>query len=69
MKILKVTVDRLEGNYLILELPDKSTISVPKELFPGAKEGMVYSISPDKEEEEKRKEKVSTLFEKLKERK
>ncbi|NLY46736.1 MAG: DUF3006 domain-containing protein [Tissierella sp.] len=63
---MKVTIDRFEGNFAIVELEDKSTVDMPKRLIPeGAKEGDVLSIEIDTDETNKRKEIIKKLMDDL----
>ena len=41
---MQVVVDRIEGDYLVLELEDGNIIDVKKELIPNAKEGDIIDI-------------------------
>ena len=50
------TIDRIEGNYLIVELENGKIINLPKELIPNAKENDIYTITLNKDEMKKRKE-------------
>ena len=63
---MKVIIDRFEGEIAVIELAIGKTINVPKELFPNAKEGDVFSIEFDKNENtnetESRKEKITSLM-------
>ena len=60
------TVDRTEGDYIILELPDGSSVSMPKALCPYAKEGDVVSVDIIKEKRDlnmqKAKAKMDSIF-------
>jgi hypothetical protein len=61
---MKITIDRFEGNYAVVELPDKKTSDLPVELVPeGAKEGYVLDITIDYEETKKRKDEIESLME------
>lgn len=64
---MKIIADRIEGEFIVAELPDKSIVNMPRCLAPDAKEGDVIDISIDEEETEKRrlsaKEKLKRLFE------
>ena len=51
---MQVTVDRIEEDYIVLELEDGNIIDVPKELIPGAKEGDIVDIYINKDEREKK---------------
>jgi hypothetical protein len=63
---MKVIIDRFEGDFAVVELENRSTINMPKQLIPeGAKEGDVLNIEIDTEETNKRKEKVKKLMDNL----
>lgn len=62
---MKVIIDRFEGDYAIVELPDETFVDVPRVLFPDAKEGDVIDIIVDKDETEKRKKHIADLMSKL----
>lgn len=62
---MKVAVDRFEGDFAVVELPDKTFINVPKILFSSAKEGDVFSIIKDEEETAFNKKSIEELAEKL----
>lgn len=58
---MKFPIDRIEGDKIIVELPDCSTTEIDINLAPEAKEGMLLDISvlpTDKKE-------VSSLFKSL----
>ncbi len=63
---MNIIIDRFDGEYAIIELPDKSTYSVLRVLFPDAVEGDVYNISKNKKEKIKRKKEIQNKFDKLK---
>lgn len=56
------TIDRIEGNYLIVELENGKIINLPKELIPNAKENDIYSINLNKDEMKKRKNNINNLI-------
>ena len=58
---MKFPIDRIEGEKIIIELPDCSTTEIDLNLAPQAKEGMLLDISvvPDDKKE------VSSLFKSL----
>lgn len=58
---MEVIVNRIEGNYLVLELEDGNVIDVTKELIPEAKEGDVIIITIDKEKTKNRKNELQEL--------
>ena len=59
------TIDRIEDNYLIIELENTNTISIPKELIPNAKENDIYTITLNKEEMKKKKNNINNLINEL----
>lgn len=71
--IIKLIIDRFEGNYAILESQDKNPIifNFPRHLLPKeAKEGTVLNITIniDQEETKRRKDKIQNFLNKLKKR-
>lgn len=56
------TIDRIEGNYLIVELENGKIINLPKELIPNAKENDIYTIILNKDEMKKRKNNINNLI-------
>jgi hypothetical protein len=62
---MKVTIDRFEGEFAIIELPDMTFIDVPRILFVGAQEGDVFDISVDRTETEKRTVRIKGLMTEL----
>ena len=63
---MRIIIDRFEGNYAVVELPDKSTWNVPRELFPDAVEGDSYVISKDENETADCQERIEDKFARLK---
>ena len=63
---MKVIIDRFEDNYAVVELEDKRTINMPKELLPAdAKEGSVISIMIDQKETDNRRKRIEGLMNQL----
>ena len=63
---MKVIIDRFEDNYAVVELEDKRTINMPKELLPAdAKEGCVISIMIDQKETDNRRKRIEGLMNQL----
>lgn len=62
---MKVIIDRFEGDYAIVELPDKTFINVPMSLFPDAKESDVIDVSIDKDKTDQRSKKIEGLMTEL----
>lgn len=56
------TIDRIEDNYLIVELENGKTVDIPKELIPNAKENDIYTITLNESEMEKRKNNINNLI-------
>lgn len=57
---MKVTIDRFEGEYAVIELESGGTADMPRILIPdGAKEGDVIEIRLDVQETELRKQRIS----------
>lgn len=59
---MTITIDRIEGNYLIVELENGKIINLPKELIPKAKENDIYTITLNKDEMKKRKNNINNLI-------
>ena len=66
MQIIQVIIDRFEGNFAVVELPNKEMLDVPIALFPDAKQGDVIDININHDETDKRKKNIDDLFNKLK---
>ncbi|RBP38951.1 DUF3006 domain-containing protein [Garciella nitratireducens] len=63
---MKVIIDRFEEKFVVVELENRNIINMPKELVPkGAKEGDVLEIRINREETQKRKQKIQRLWENL----
>ncbi len=62
---MKVIVDRFEGDYAVVELPDQTMADLPKRLIPGAKEGDVIEISIDDSTRKEREARIGKLTEEL----
>ena len=64
---MKMIIDRFEGDFAIIELPNGQMIDCPKELLPdNVKEGNILSIIVDedvtKEKLQKNTERMNRLF-------
>ena len=59
---MKVIIDRIEGNFAVVEISKGKMLNVPKELFIGANEGDVVEITVLKKETEERKKKIEKLM-------
>jgi len=59
---MKVIIDRIEGEFAVVETEDKEILNLPKKLVPDACEGDVVTITIDKAETEKRKKNIKNLM-------
>ena len=59
---MTITIDRIEENYLIVELENGKIINLPKELIPNSKENNIYTITLNKDEMKKRKNNINNLI-------
>lgn len=63
---MKWIVDRIEGDYAVVELENGKAVDIPLISLPeDIKEGAVIDVSADKAETEKRKENIDSLAKKL----
>ncbi|NLO48771.1 MAG: DUF3006 domain-containing protein [Clostridiales bacterium] len=63
---MKIIIDRFEGNFAVVELENKDTVNVPKQILPDdAKEGTVLAIEIDHLETETRKRRISEKMNEL----
>ncbi|MGN1329274.1 MAG: DUF3006 domain-containing protein [Eubacterium sp.] len=63
---MKWIIDRIEGEYAVVELENGKIADIPLISLPNnIKEGTVINVSADKAETEKRKENIDSLAKKL----
>lgn len=62
---MKIVIDRFEGDFAVVELPDQTFINVPIKLFSSPEEGDVYNIIKDEEETALNKKSIEELVNKL----
>jgi hypothetical protein len=62
---MRITIDRFEGDFAVIELPDKSTLNVPRVLFPDAAEGDVDVISKKERKKTRRLRRIQRKFDRL----
>lgn len=63
---MKVTIDRFEGEFAVIEFESGKTADMPRIFVPnGAKEGDVIEIRIDAQETELRKHRISRKLENL----
>ena len=65
---MHVIVERFEGEYAIVELPDGSLVSVPKVIFEDAKEGDVVEIIVNQQVTDTKKSDIINRFNSLKQK-
>jgi hypothetical protein len=62
---IRITIDRIEEDFVVAELPDGQTINIPYALFPDAAEGDVYFIEKDESETDARQERITEKMNRL----
>lgn len=62
---MEVVVDRIEGDYAILELELGKFVEIPRILIPKAKEGDIVKIIVDKSGTKKRKKQMAEMVDNL----
>lgn len=62
---MKVIIDRFEGEFAVVEIEVGKYVSVPRILFPNAKEGDVIKFEIDSIATEERNNKVEELINKV----
>ncbi|MDR7855460.1 DUF3006 domain-containing protein [Tissierella sp.] len=63
---MKITIDRFEEEFAIVELENKEMINIPRVILPiEAKEGDIITISVDQGETEERKNRIQSKFDRL----
>jgi ribosome recycling factor len=60
--MVKVIIDRFEGDYAVVEMDDKTMINISKCLIPESQEGDIIRIEIDKDETEQRKKNIKKLM-------
>ena len=63
--IMKIIIDRFEGEFAVAELPDGGTANIPRVLVPDAKEGDAVSIEVDRDETARRQKRVRSLMDEV----
>lgn len=59
---MKVVIDKFEGDFAVVELPDSTMADMHRALVPNAKEGDVISIEIDEKETNILKVKIDKLM-------
>jgi len=62
---MKVIVDRIENDFLVVEMPDMSVCNIPRILLPQAKEKDVINIEILYNDEIETSEQIESLVDKL----
>ena len=62
---MKVIVDRIEGEMLVVELENMSTVNIPLAVIPEAKEGDVINITVDRGDTENMRRRIRKKMNKL----
>jgi len=58
----KVTIDRFEGDYAVVEMEDKTMVNISRCIIPESQEGDIIRIEIDKDEKEQRKKDIKKLI-------
>ncbi len=59
---MDVIVDRIEGDYAVVEIEKGNMSNIPLDLVPNVKEGDVVSITINKDKTEERKKTIEELM-------
>lgn len=62
---MQVIIDRIEGEFAVVELDDGSVLDVPKRLFNDAKEGDIIDISINRQLTNERNKEIESLMDDL----
>ena len=62
---MRLTVDWIEEDYIVAEMPDLTTVNIPRDHAPDAKEGDVIRLSLYKNSNAKLKAEIKELESKL----
>ena len=62
---MKIIIDRIESETVVVEITGGTTIDLPRRLFPGATEGDVYTIVKDASGVLTRKKRIAGKMDRL----
>lgn len=62
---MRISVDRFEGDFAVVETETGETVNMPRCLIPDAAEGDVISVTVDRDETEKAEKKNAELLHSL----
>ena len=57
-----VVIDRFEGDFAVVEMPDKQFVLLPKVLVPNSKEGDIVYIGIDHNKTKQQEKKIQQLL-------
>jgi len=64
--MIRVIIDRFEGDFAVVELNDKTTAAIPNKVLPSeSKEGDVIKIEIDRKETKERKAAIDKLIDEV----
>ena len=66
---MKLTIDRVEHDIVMVEFPSGQVVALPLLLFPDAREGEIYSIEKDNQETEDRRKRIHAKMSQILDRK
>ena len=59
---MKIIIDRFEEGFAVCEMPDGTMVNIPKIVLENAAEGDVINVTVDKDETDRRKDKIDKLM-------
>ena len=62
---MEVIIDRIEGSFAVVELPDGGTENIPISLLEGAKEGDIVEIIINEQATEERRQAIQNKLDSL----
>ncbi len=62
---MEIIIDRIEGDFAVVEAPDGNTYSLPKNLFKNCREGDVFIIKKDINKAKSKKTQTESLMDEL----
>jgi hypothetical protein len=66
LKMNRVVIDRIEGDFTVVELPDRTMIDVPRVVFPDeAVEGDIIEIRIDRDEAKNQEVQIKGLMDEV----
>ncbi|MBQ6998839.1 MAG: DUF3006 domain-containing protein [Clostridia bacterium] len=62
---MEIIIDRIEGDFVVVETPDGNTYNLPKSLFKSCAEGDVFIIKKDADKTQQQKKETEKLMDEL----